>query len=86
MTLRGKIGLFAAAFFGVVLGLAPLGGAKAYDDYMTACRKWVGQGAGEQYKCFDCMKTVTNAYGVSHWVNTCADGYHGGGGSWGPGW
>ena len=53
---------------------------------MTACRKWTGQGAGEQYKCFDCMKTVTDAYGASHWVNTCAAGYDGGGWSWGPVW
>ena len=83
---RGKIALCAAFLCGGVLALAPLGGALAYDDYMTACRKWVGQGAGEQYKCFDCMKTVTNAAGVSHWVNICGnDGYQGGW-SWGPGW
>ena len=84
MTKRAKVGLCAAMLCGGLLALAPFGGAKAYDDYMTACRKWTGQGAGEQYKCFDCMKTVTDAYGVSHWVNICADGYHGGG--WGPGW
>jgi hypothetical protein len=86
MTYRGKIGLCAALLCGGVLALAPLGGAKAFDDYMTACRKWTGQGAGEQYKCFDCMKTVTDPYGHSHWVNICPEGYHGGGWFWGPGW
>ena len=83
---RGKFGLWGALLFGGVLALAPLGAAQAYDDYMTACRRWVGQGAGEQYKCFDCMKTVTDASGASHWVNTCADEGRGGGWSWGPGW
>ncbi|MFY9658130.1 MAG: hypothetical protein WAK01_16380 [Methylocystis sp.] len=82
---RGKFALCGALLFGGLLALAPLSGAKAYDDYMTACSKWTGQGAGEQYKCFDCMKTVTDASGVSHWVNTCADD-RGGGWSWGPGW
>jgi hypothetical protein len=60
-----------AALGASIFILAPLQDAKAYDDYMEACRKWVGQGAGQQYKCFDCMRTITDASG-SHWVNTCA--------------
>ena len=86
MTRRAKTALCAAMLCGGVLALAPLGEARAYDDYMSACRHWTGQGAGEQYKCFDCMKTVTDASGASHWVNICAGGYHRGGWSWGPGW
>ena len=83
MAHNAKIALCSAILCGGVLALAPVGGAKAYDDYMTACRKWTGQGAGEQYKCFDCMKTVTDAYGASHWVNTC-EGDERGGWAWGP--
>jgi hypothetical protein len=81
MIRQRKIALAAAAVCGSVLLVAPLQGAKAYDDYMDACRKWTGQGAGEQYKCFDCMKTITDVSG-SHWVNTCARDPRGGGWAW----
>jgi len=85
MTRRARIALCAAVLCGGALALAPLCGAQAYDDYMAACRKWTGQGAGEQYKCFDCMKSITTPSG-SHWVNTCANEPRGNGWSWGPGW
>jgi hypothetical protein len=39
---------------------------------LDACRKWTGQGAGEQYKCFDCMRQE-GAWPNERWVNTCAD-------------
>ncbi len=72
MLIRYRIGRAILLGLGAwIFVLVPLQGAEAYDDYMDACRKWVGQGAGQQYKCFDCMKTITDASG-SHWVNTCA--------------
>ena len=45
---------------------------------MDACRKWTGQGAGMQYKCFDCIKPA--GYGPNqHWVNICPEYYAYGG-------
>lgn len=60
--------------------LAPLGSAQAYESALDACRKWTGQGAGVQYRCFDCIKRV-DAGSSAHWVNTCPE-YSGGGWSW----
>ncbi len=52
--------------------MAPLTVAHAGESALDACRKWTGQGAGMQYKCFDCMKQI-GAWPNEHWVNTCAD-------------
>ena len=70
-----------AALCASVFILTPLQGAKAYDDYMEACRKWVGQGAGVQYKCFDCLKRVDDAWSA-HWINTCPEDSPGKGWFW----
>lgn len=51
--------------------------AQAYESAMDACRKWTGQGAGMQYKCFDCIKPA--GYGPNqHWVNICPEYTYGG--------
>jgi len=67
--------LLAAVVLGSVAAAA-LGSALAYESGLDPCRKWTGQGAGQQYKCFDCMKLVGSGP-YQHWVNTCAEGYYG---------
>jgi len=63
--------LIAAACAGIFI-LAEGAGAQAYESAMDACRKWTGQGAGMQYKCFDCIKPA--GYGPNqHWVNICPE-------------
>lgn len=54
------------------VALAPFSAARAGESALDACRKWTGQGAGEQYKCFDCMRQE-GAWPNERWVNTCAD-------------
>lgn len=56
-----------AACAGIYL-LASVGSAQAYESAMDACRKWTGEGAGMQYKCFDCVKRVGD-----EWINTCPE-------------
>ena len=73
--------LIVAACAGMFI-LAEGAGAQAYESAMDACRKWTGQGAGMQYKCFDCLKPVGDGP-TQHWVNTCPE-YNAYGGSVGP--
>jgi hypothetical protein len=49
--------LMAAAVFGS-MAAASFGSAQAYESGLDACSKWTNEEAGEQYKCFDCMKLV----------------------------
>ena len=69
--------LIATACAGIFL-LAPIGAALAYEDGMAACRKWNGEGAGQQYKCFECVRQVGEGP-YQRWVNTCPE-YSGYGG------
>lgn len=54
------------------LVLSPMSSARAGESALDACRKWTGEGAGMQYKCFDCMRHVGSGAN-EHWVNTCED-------------
>jgi hypothetical protein len=59
----------AVAGFFLFLSFAP---AHAEESAMDACRRWTGNGGGEQYKCFDCLRAVGNGPN-ERWINTCAD-------------
>ncbi len=65
------LGLSATVAAGFLV-LSPLVSAQAGESALDACRKWTGQGAGMQYKCFDCIKPVGSGPN-ERWVNTCAD-------------
>ena len=65
--------LLAAAVFGS-MAAASFGSAQAYESGLDACSKWTNEEAGEQYKCFDCMKLV-GAGPSRHWANTCEEHY-----------
>ncbi len=61
-----------------------LSAARAGESALDACRKWTGEGAGMQYKCFDCLRRV-GSWPNQHWVNTCANNlrHQGYGQGWG---
>jgi hypothetical protein len=71
MTRYATKSILAAAVC-AAMAAASVGTALAYGDDLDPCRKWTGEGAGEQYKCFDCMKNIGG-----RWVNTCGGGYYG---------
>lgn len=61
-----------AAVLALLILVASGESAQAYDDALAACSKWTGEGAGLQYKCFECMKRVDEG-SSAHWVNTCPE-------------
>jgi hypothetical protein len=67
----GKSILIATACAGALL-MASNAAALAYEDALAACRKWTGEGAGQQYKCFECLRQVGEGP-HQHWVNTCPE-------------